>query len=184
MKTHKDMERILISKEEIDKRVTELGKEISDDYRYKSTPLLICILKGAVMFFADLVRAIDIDVNIEFMAISSYGARTKTSGEVRLLKDLDTSVAGRNIIIVEDIVDSGVSLDYIMRMLRTRGAESVRICTLLSKPARRRIHIPIDYLGFEIPNEFIIGYGLDLDEKYRNLVDIGVYRQSEKSDEE
>ncbi len=155
MKTHKDMERILISKEEIDKRVAELGKEISDDYRYKSTPLLICILKGAVMFFADLVRAIDIDVNIEFMAISSYGARTKTSGEVRLLKDLDTSVAGRNIIIVEDIVDSGVSLDYIMRMLRTRGAESVRICTLLSKPARRRIHIPIDYLGFEIPNEFI-----------------------------
>lgn len=118
------------------------------------------------------------------MAISSYGARTKTSGEVRLLKDLDTSVAGRNIIIVEDIVDSGVSLDYIMRMLRTRGAESVRICTLLSKPARRRVHIPIDYLGFEIPNEFIIGYGLDLDEKYRNLVDIGVYRQSEKSDEE
>lgn len=183
MKTHKDMERILISQEEIDKRVKELGKEISDDYRYKSTPLLICILKGAVMFFADLTRAIDIDINIEFMAISSYGAGTSSSGEVRLVKDLDTSVAGRNIIIVEDIVDSGVSLDYLMRMLKTRGAESVRICTLLSKPERRRIHIPIDYLGFEIPNEFIIGYGLDLDEKYRNLVDIGIYRQN-KSDEE
>ena len=184
MKTHKDMERVLISKEEIDKRVAELGKEISDDYRYKSTPLLICILKGAVMFFADLVRAIDIDVNIEFMAISSYGAGTTTSGEVRLLKDLDTSVDGRNIIIVEDIVDSGVSLDYIMRMLKNRGAESVRICTLLSKPARRRVHIPIDYLGFEIPDEFIIGYGLDLNEQYRNLENIGVYKQTKEEEEE
>ena len=135
------------------------------------------------MFFADLTRAIDIDINIEFMAISSYGAGTSTSGEVKLVKDLDTSVTGRNIIIVEDIVDSGVSLDYLMRMLQTRGAESAKICTLLSKPERRRVHVPIDYLGFEIPNEFIIGYGLDLDEKYRNLVDIGVYRQTEKEEE-
>ncbi|MEG1923270.1 MAG: hypoxanthine phosphoribosyltransferase [Clostridia bacterium] len=177
MKLHKEMDHILIPYEKVQARVKEIAQEITNDYKDKTMPLMVCILKGAVMFFADLTRAVDIDVNLEFMAISTYGSSTRSSGEVRLVKDLDCSVDGRNVIIVEDIIDTGITMDYLIKMLYTRGALSVKVCTLLSKPNRRKIEVPIDYVGFEIPDEFVIGYGLDLDERFRNLEDVGIYKE-------
>ncbi|MEG1710399.1 MAG: hypoxanthine phosphoribosyltransferase [Clostridia bacterium] len=176
MKLHKEMDHILIPYEKVQARVKEIAQEITNDYKDKTMPLMVCILKGAVMFFADLTRAVDIDVNLEFMAISTYGSSTRSSGEVRLVKDLDCSVDGRNVIIVEDIIDTGITMDYLIKMLYTRGALSVKVCTL-SKPNRRKIEVPIDYVGFEIPDEFVIGYGLDLDERFRNLEDVGIYKE-------
>ena len=171
---YRDLTKILVTREEIAAKVDELGKKITADYQGKE-PVLICILKGGAVFFTDLMRAIDLPLTIEFMAISSYGSATKTSGVVKVVKDLDNDILNKDVIIVEDIVDSGVTLNYLRGMLDHRGAASIRIVTLLDKPARRRVKgLQIDYSCFNIPDEFVVGYGLDYDQKYRNLPDIGV----------
>ena len=172
-KLYQDLERVLITKEEIHEAVKKLGQQITVDYAGKE-PLMVCILKGAVMFYNDLIREIDLPVTMEFMAISSYGNSTKTSGVVNIRKDMDVDVTGRDIIIVEDIVDSGMTLSYLKKVLETRNAASIRIATLLNKPARRRIDLDVEYYCFNIPDAFVVGYGLDYAEKYRNLPDIGV----------
>jgi len=171
-----DVAEVLISAEQIRTRTRELGQQISRDYQDQDL-LLVCVLKGATAFLADLMREITVPHAIDFMAISSYGASTESSGVVRILKDLDTNIAGRNVLIVEDIIDTGRTLSYITQMLKTRGPKSLRICSLLSKPSRREIEIRVDYVGFEIPNKFVIGYGLDFGEIYRSLPYIGVLRQ-------
>ncbi|MBR6810248.1 MAG: hypoxanthine phosphoribosyltransferase [Clostridia bacterium] len=170
---YQDLERVLITKEEIHAAVKKLGQQITEDYAGKE-PLMVCILKGAVMFYNDLIREIDLPVTMEFMAISSYGNSTKTSGVVNIRKDMDVDITGRDIIIVEDIVDSGMTLSYLKKVLKTRNAASIRIATLLNKPARRRIDLDVEYYCFNIPDAFVVGYGLDYAEKYRNLPDIGV----------
>ncbi|MFZ7130998.1 MAG: hypoxanthine phosphoribosyltransferase [Eubacteriales bacterium] len=173
---HQGMKAILIDEITLQKRIKKLGEQITKDYRGKN-PLIICILKGAVLFMADLVQKIDTFIEMDFMATSSYGASIKSSGEVRILKDLDKSVEGRDVLIVEDIVDSGLTLSYIMRLLKDRRAHSIKVCTLLEKPARRIAEVEMDYVGFKVPNEFVVGYGLDYDEKYRNLPYIGVLKE-------
>ena len=171
---YQDLTRILVTREEIAAKVEELGKTITEQYRGKS-PVMVCILKGGIVFFTDLVRAIDLPVTLEFMAISSYGSATKTSGVVKVVKDLDNDILNKDVIIVEDIVDSGVTLNYLKGMLEHRGAASICIVTLLDKPARRRVKdLKVDHSCFNIPDEFVVGYGLDYDQKYRNLPDIGV----------
>ena len=173
-KLYQDLSKILVTKEEIDQRIHEIGAQITADYAGK-TPVLICVLKGATVFFSDLMRAIDLPLTVDFMATSSYGSATKTSGVVRVLKDLDQDILGKDVLIVEDIVDSGVTLNYLRSMLMHRGAASLRIATLLDKPARRKVpDLKVDYCCFDIPDEFVVGYGLDFDQKYRNLPDIGV----------
>ena len=168
--------KILISENTIQERVAELGRQISRDYDGR-IPFLVAVLKGAYVFLADLCRNLDVPHEVHFMAISSYGGRaTQSSGVVRILMDLPASPEGREVLIVEDIVDSGRTLDYILRNLRTRNPADVRVCTLLSKPSRREIEVPLDYVGFEIPDEFVLGYGLDFDEHYRNLPFIGVLK--------
>ncbi|HPF89000.1 MAG TPA: hypoxanthine phosphoribosyltransferase [Candidatus Limiplasma sp.] len=167
-----DLSEVLITQEQLKQKVEELGERITRDYRGKA-PLMICILKGSTVFFSDLIRGIDLPLEIDFMAISSYGAST-VSGEVRLVKDLDSSIENRDVIIVEDIVDSGKTLAYLKRILNNRGAASIRIITLLDKPSRRVVPLSVDYHGFEIPDAFVVGYGLDFNEKYRNLPLIGV----------
>ena len=167
------LKEVLFTNEQIQNRVAELGQLIARDYRGKN-PHLICILKGASMFHADLIRAIDIPLSVDYIAVASYGASTKTTGEVQLLKDLDKSIIGRHVLIVEDIVDTGLTLNYLKQLLENRDPASVRVCTFLSKPARRVVDVDVDYLGFEIPDEFVVGYGLDYDERYRNLPFIGV----------
>lgn len=173
MNLNENIERILVSKEEIAKRTAELGDRISRDYKGKR-PLLVCVLKGSVMFFSDLVRRITEDVELDFMAISSYGSGSTSSGEVRVLKDLGVKVEGRDLLVIEDIVDSGITLYYLTNLLKTRGAASVEICTLLDKPECRQRDLKPKYVGFTIPNEFVVGYGLDYDERYRNLPDVCV----------
>ena len=171
---YQDLEKILITKEEIDRKVKELGRKITEDYAGKA-PVLVCILKGAVVFFSDLIREIDLPVTTDFMAISSYGSATKTSGVVRVLKDLDKDILGKDVIIVEDIVDTGITLKYLRSMLAQRGAASIRIAALLYKTARRTVQdLTVDYVCFDIPDAFVVGYGLDYDQTYRNLPDIGV----------
>ena len=171
---YQDLSKVLVTREEIAEKVEELGRRITEEYAGK-TPVLVCILKGATVFFSDLARAIDLPLNMEFMAISSYGSATKTSGVVRVIKDLDNDILNKDVIIVEDIVDSGVTLNYLKGMLEHRGAASIKIVTLLDKPARRRVKdLKVDYSCFNIPDEFVVGYGLDYDQKYRNLPDIGV----------
>jgi hypoxanthine phosphoribosyltransferase len=168
--------KILISEQEIQKRVAELGQQISADYAGKN-PFLVAVLKGAYVFLADLCRHLEVPHEVHFMAISSYGGRaTRSSGVVRILMDLPSSPEGRHVLIIEDIVDSGRTLDYILRNLRTRNPASLRVCSLLTKPSRREIEVPVDYVGFEIPDEFVLGYGLDFDEHYRNLPFIGVLK--------
>jgi hypoxanthine phosphoribosyltransferase len=164
---------ILVQRDELEHRVRELAEEISRDYADKEL-LLIGVLKGAVFFLADLMRHLDIQCEVDFMAVSSYGASTDSSGVVRILKDLDAPIEGRDVLIVEDIVDSGLTLSYLFRMLRARGPASLEVCALLTKPARREIDLPIRYVGFEIPNRFAIGYGLDYAERYRNLPYVAV----------
>ncbi|MBR0464447.1 MAG: hypoxanthine phosphoribosyltransferase [Clostridia bacterium] len=174
-----DLEKILISKEQIQKRVAELGQMITIEYAKDPDPIvLVCILKGSVVFFSDLMRQIDHDCRLDFMIVKSYGAGTDTSGNVRFVKDLDGSITGKHVIIVEDIIDSGNTLTFLRGNLITRGAKTLRICTLLDKPDRRspRSNITVDYCGFTIPNEFVVGYGLDFDEKYRNMPDIGILK--------
>lgn len=170
------IDHILIDKDRLQTRVAELAAGISRDYASLSDLLLVCVLKGAVMFLSDLSRQLTIPHAIDFMAISSYGASTESSGIVRILMDLKTSILDRHVLVVEDIIDSGRTLDYIIRNLSTRGPASLKVCTLLDKKARREIPIPVDYVGFEIPDEFVIGYGLDFAELYRNLPFIGVLK--------
>ncbi len=165
--------RVLIPREELEAKVAELAAAITRDYEDKC-PVLVCVLKGAVFFLADLARRLPFDLEIEFMAVSSYGASTESSGVVRILKDLDTDVEGRHVLIVEDIIDSGLTLQYLTRSLWSRNPASLEIVTLLSKPSRRVAELPCKYTGFEIENEFVVGYGLDYAEKYRNLPYIGV----------
>ncbi len=173
---HEDMAQILIAEEQIRNRVHELGQQISADYADKENLLLIGVLKGCAMFMVDLARAIELPLAIDFIAVASYGASTESSGVVRMLKDLDTDIAGRHLLIVEDIIDSGLTLAYLRSQLLRRNPASLRICTLLNKPERRIADVPVDYLGFDIPNEFVVGYGLDYAERYRNLPYIGVLR--------
>jgi len=166
---------ILIDEERLRTRVAELGEEISADYAGKEL-LLIGVLKGAVFFMADLMRHLDVPCEVDFMAISSYGDSTDSSGVVRILKDLDINIDGRDVLVVEDIIDSGLTLSYLIRTLEAREPASLEVCALLTKPARREIHVPVRYVGFEIPNRFVIGYGLDFAERYRNLPYVGVLR--------
>ena len=165
--------RTLIPTEVLQTRVDQLAAEIARDYKGMQ-PVLICVLKGAVFFMADLTRRLAFDLELEFMAVSSYGASTESSGVVRILKDLDTDIEGRHVLIVEDIIDSGLTLQYLTKSLWSRNPASVEIVTLLSKPSRRTADLPCKYTGFEIENEFVVGYGLDYSEKHRNLPFIGV----------
>jgi hypoxanthine phosphoribosyltransferase len=172
-----DVAKILISEQQIQARVRELGQQINAAYGDADRLLLVCVLKGAFMFLADLVRQLEVRHEVDFMEISSYGAGTVSSGVVRILLDLEQNVEGRHVLIVEDIIDSGRTLDYITRNLQTRRPASVRVCTLLSKPSRREIDVPLAFVGFEIPDEFVLGYGLDYAEEYRNLPFIGVLKE-------
>ena len=182
MKENREMyadlkDELLLTREQIAARVKELGKQITEDFKGKDLTV-VCILKGAVVFFVDLVREIDLPMSMDFMAISSYGSATKSSGVVRILKDLDKPINGKDVLIIEDIVDSGMTLSFLKENLLSRGAKSLKICTLLDKPERRRegITLQCDYVGFTIPNEFVVGYGLDFDEHYRNLPYVGVLK--------
>ena len=172
-----DIEKVLISEEELREIVKDLGKKISEDYKDKDL-LLVSVLKGSVMFMADLMRAITIPCNIDFMAVSSYGSGAKTSGVVKILKDLDKSIEGKDLLIVEDILDSGKTLNYLTEILMARNPNSIKICTLFDKPDRREVNIFADYIGTKVPNEFIVGYGLDYNEYYRNLPYIGALKRS------
>lgn len=172
----KDIDKVLVSEEELDKKTTEIANAISRDFAGKEL-IIIGILKGGVVFASDLIKKINIPMEIEFMAVSSYGKESETSGVVTLKKDVDTPLVGKNVIVVEDIVDSGYTMKYLKKVFLDRKAESVKICTLLSKPSRRKVEIDLDYVGFEVPDEFVVGYGLDFDEKYRNLPFVGVLKR-------
>ncbi len=170
---HNDVKEVLLSAEQIEQKCKELGEIITRDYKGKNL-ILVTVLKGAVVFLADLMRYIDTPAEIDFMIVSSYGSGAKTSGVVKIVKDLDIDLNGKDILIVEDILDSGMTLRYITSLLVSRNPESIKICTLLDKPSRRKVTLKGDYVGFEVPDEFVVGYGLDYDEKYRNLPYIGV----------
>lgn len=172
----KDVKEILIDEKTLQNRIRELGQKISKDYADKDL-ILICVLKGAVLFMADLAQNIDTPLEMDFMAVSSYGNSTKSSGVVRIIKDLDASIENKDLLIVEDIVDSGLTLSYLIDLLKGRGVKSLKICSLLEKPARRIAKIDIDYIGFQVPDAFVVGYGLDYAEKYRNLPYIGVLKE-------
>lgn len=173
---HPDIAEVLVTEDELNQRIQVLAEEISQAYAGKE-PLLIAVLKGSVVFLADLMRALNIPHAIDFMATSSYGAATESSGVVRILKDLDEPIEGKDVLIVEDIIDSGHTLDYLRGLLLARNPASLRIVTLLSKPSRREVDVPVDWVGFEIPDKFVIGYGLDYDERYRDLSFIGVLKE-------
>ena len=166
---------ILISQEQLQARVRELGQQITRDYAGKNLHM-VGVLKGACVFLSDLMREIDLPMSLDFIGISSYGASTKSSGEVRITKDLDMSLAGKDVLVVEDIIDTGLTLGYLMRMLRGRQPASLRVCTLLDRASVRLIDVPLAYVGFEIPDRFVVGYGLDFKERYRNLPYIGVLK--------
>jgi hypoxanthine phosphoribosyltransferase len=166
----------LVEAADLERRVAELGAEISRDYADKDL-VMIGVLKGAVPFLADLMRTLEVECEIDFMAVSSYGSATDSSGVVRILKDLDASIEGRDVLLVEDIVDSGLTLHYLFKNLRARNPRSLEVCALLTKPDRRRVDLPIRYVGFEIPNRFAIGYGLDHGQRYRNLPFVAALRQ-------
>lgn len=174
---HQDIQQVLYSEEELRQRVKELGCQITADYAGKN-PMLISVLRGSYIFMADLTRSINLDVTVDFMVVSSYGAGTVSSGQVEIKKDLSDTIEGRDLIIVEDILDSGNTLYYLMDVLKARKPASIRLCTLMDKPERRTKPITADYVGFTIPDAFIVGYGLDYDEKYRNLPYVGVLKQS------
>ncbi len=165
--------------EELQRRIRELGAEISRDYDGRDL-IMIGVLKGAVLFLADLMRELTVPCEVDFMAVSSYGSETDSSGVVRILKDLDSSIEGRNVLIVEDIIDSGLTLHYLLRNLRARNPASVEVCALLTKPDRRRVELPIRYVGFEIPNRYVIGYGLDYAQRYRNLDCVAVLNERDQ----
>ena len=167
---------VLIPTHRLQARIRELGAEIARDYRGRR-PELICVLKGAVTFMSDLMRTIDLNLSIDFIAVSSYGKGKNSTGEVKIIKDLDEPLEGRDIILVEDILDTGLTLSYLVNNFRARGAISVKIATLLNKPERRKVEVAPDYVGFEIPDKFVVGYGLDYGERYRNLPYIGVVKE-------
>ncbi len=173
---NKDVERILLDESQIKDICKRLGEEITKDYKDKDL-LVVGILKGSIIFMADLIRCIDLPINIDFMVVSSYGAGSETSGMVQILKDISVDIKGKNLLIVEDIVDTGVTLYNVKNVLLERGAESVGICSFLDKPSRRRANITADYIGAEVPDEFVVGYGLDYSEKYRNLPYLGVLKR-------
>lgn len=177
MSIHQDIEQILYTEEELRRRVKELGRQITADYAGRE-PMLVSVLRGSYIFMADLTRAVSLDVTVDFMAVSSYGAGTVSSGQVEIKKDLSDSIEGKDLIVVEDILDSGNTLYYMMDVLRARQPASIRICTLMDKPERRTKPITADYVGFTIPDAFIVGYGLDYAEKYRNLPYVGVLKPS------
>lgn len=170
-----DVERVLLSEKELAVRISEMGEKITADYEGKEI-LMIGVLRGAVVFMADLARSIKVPVAIDFMAVSSYGSGTNSSGVVRILKDLDENVEGKHILVVEDIIDSGLTLNYLLDNLKSRKPASIKLCTLLNKPERRKVDVSIDYNGFTIPDDFVVGYGLDYAERYRNLPFIGVLK--------
>ena len=170
-----DVEKVLLSEEQLSQKIAELGEEISNDYQGKEI-VAICVLKGAILFMADLARAVKVPMALDFMAVSSYGNGTSTSGTVRILKDLDNSIEGKHVLVVEDIIDSGVTLKYLLKNLKSRKPASIKLCTLLNKPERRRVEVDIDYCGFTVPDYFLVGYGLDYAEKYRNLPFIGILK--------
>ncbi len=165
--------KILIDEEQINKRVAEIGAQITKDYQGKEL-LVVCILRGGVIFLADLVKEIKLPLSMDFMAVSSYGLTTKSSGIVRILKDLDEDIEGKDVLVVEDIVDTGLTLHYLIDYLKSRKPNSVKVCCFLNKPSRRKVEVPVDYIGFEIPDRFVIGYGLDYAQKYRNLPYVSV----------
>ena len=171
-----DIKKVLVSEEEIREKVAEIGARISEDYAGKNL-LMVGILKGSVVFMADLMRAVTIHARIDFMSVSSYGSGTKSSGVVKIVKDLDNNVEGYDLLLVEDILDSGLTLSYLRELLRDRHPNSIKIVTLLNKPARRTADIQPDYCCFEVPDEFVVGYGLDFDERYRNLPYVGVLKE-------
>lgn len=174
---HDDVEEVLLTGDQIHARVAELGAELARDYAGRD-PVLVSVLKGSIIFLADLVREMEIPLSIDLMEVSSYGASTESSGQVRILKDLSSSIGGRDVVVVEDIIDTGLTLNYLLRYLHDKGPASIGICCLLDKPARRLAPIEIDYRGFTIADRFVIGYGLDYDERYRNLPYVGVLRPS------
>lgn len=166
----------LVSQSDLERRVRELGAEISRDYAGKDL-FLVGVLKGAVFFLSDLMRSLEVDCEVDFMAVASYGSSTDSSGVVRILKDLDATIEGKDVLIVEDIIDSGLTLSYLLRTLKAREPRSLEVCALLTKPERREVELPIRYTGFEIPNKFVIGYGLDHAERYRNLPYVAVLEE-------
>ncbi|MDO4778680.1 MAG: hypoxanthine phosphoribosyltransferase [Tissierellia bacterium] len=169
---------ILVSSKDIEDKVEEIGKKITRDYKDDDAPLILLgILKGSVMFLTDLARKIDLPITFDFMSVSSYGLSTTSSGDVRILKDLDQNIEGKNVIIVEDIVDTGYTMNYVIKTLEARKAKSIKVASLLNKEQRRKVNVKVDYLGFEIPDEFVVGYGIDYAEKYRNLPFIGVVKR-------
>lgn len=172
---HQDIDHILISEEQLQARIAELGKELAAEYDGKR-PLFVGVLKGVVLFFSDMIRATQIPSEIDFMVVSSYGSGTESSGSIKVSKDLNKDIAGRHVVILEDIIDSGLTLSYVKDYLLSKNPASLKICTLLDKPSRRQVEITADYTGFTIPNEFVVGYGLDYDELYRNLPYIGVLK--------
>ncbi len=172
----KDLEKVLLTEEEISKMISGLGKQISEDYKGKNL-LLVSVLKGSIVFMADLMRSITIDCKIDFMAVSSYGSGTESTGRVKIIKDLDIDLEGYDLLIVEDILDSGNTLYNLKKLLMGRNPKSIKICTFLDKPARRTADIKADYVGIEIPDDFVVGYGLDYDEKYRNLPCLGILKR-------
>lgn len=180
---HKDIKHILITEEEIEAKCRELGEQLSKEYDGKF-PLAIGVLKGAMPFMSDILRHMDIHVEMDFMDVSSYGSGTKSSGEVKIVKDLDTKVEGRDLLIIEDIIDSGLTLSYLVDLFKYRKANSIKIVTLLNKPSGRTAAISADLVGFEVPNEFVVGYGLDYVQRYRNLPYIGVLKEKIYTDEE
>ena len=173
----KDIEKVLISQEEIQKIVSDLGTRISEDYKDKNL-LMVSVLKGSGVFMADLMRAVTIPCRIDFMSVSSYGSGSKTSGVVKIIKDLDLNLEGYDLLVVEDILDSGKTLDYLLKVLKQRNPSSIKICTFLDKPERRQVNLFADYSGTTVPDEFVVGYGLDFDEKYRNLPYVGALKRS------
>lgn len=172
---YNDLEKILITRKELALRVKELAKTLDEDYKGKN-PIVVCILKGSTLFFADLVREMKIPVEFDFLSISSYGNKTKSSGEVKMIKDLDNLIENRHVLLIEDIVDSGYTLTYLKKLLSSRGPASIKICTLLDKKSRREVPLEPDYCGFEIDDYFVVGYGLDYAQKYRNLPEIGILK--------
>ena len=175
----KEKVEVLISEEEISKRILEIAGRINVDYKGKDL-ILICVLKGGVMFMCDLAKRLDLNVRLDFMSVSSYGSQTKSSGVVKIIKDLDDSIDGKNVLVVEDIIDSGNTLSYLMDILKKRGPKSIKLCTLLDKPSRReKKDVFVDYVCFEIEDKFVVGYGLDYDQRYRNLPYIGVMELSD-----
>lgn len=170
------IEQVLLSEQQIADRVKELGEQLTRDYKDKQNLLLIGVLRGVAVFFGDIMRQVDLELDIDFLSVSSYGSSTRSSGVVRILKDLDESITGRHVVIIEDIIDSGLTLSYLVRLLQERRPASLEICTLLDKPSRRLIEVPVKYVGFTIPDQFVVGYGLDYDQKFRNLPFVGVLK--------